>query len=59
MAYNGAVGNTSLAMANALEFEGMDMEELLNTSLKLEEKGLNFYCDYYDNIEHNPHSSCR
>ena len=28
MTYNGAVGETSLAMADAMEFEGMDMEEL-------------------------------
>lgn len=28
MAYNGAVGDTNLAMADAMEFSGMDMEEL-------------------------------
>jgi len=28
MTYNGAVGETSLAMADAMEFEGMDLEEL-------------------------------
>jgi serine protease inhibitor len=28
MVYNGAAGETSLAMADAMEFEGMDMEEL-------------------------------
>jgi serine protease inhibitor len=33
MAYNGAVGDTSIAMADALEFSGFDLEEL-NTGLR-------------------------
>jgi serine protease inhibitor len=33
MTYNGAVGDTSLAMADALEFSGFDLEEL-NTGFK-------------------------